>query len=91
MLAFQAHHEETLPLHTRLFGDPGDRPKSTSVGEDDGTQKPFHRECFYVTGTRLSLITTSSPLVTVFDWEVVIEERVVPGTRNLGVLGQPSR
>ena len=51
----------------------------TSVGEDDGTQKPFHRECFYVTGTRLSLITTSSPLVTVFDWEVVMEERVVPG------------
>ena len=44
----------------------------TSVGEDDGTQKSFHRECFYVTGTRLSLITTSSPLVTVFDWEVVM-------------------
>lgn len=64
---------ETLPSPHSSWGprDQG-RPQETSVGEDDGTQKPFHRECFYVTGTRLSLITTSSPLVTVFDWEVVM-------------------
>jgi hypothetical protein len=63
--------ERNTPLSTLVSGVKTP-PQETSVGEDDGTQKPFHRECFYVTGTRLSLITTSSPLVTVFDWEVVM-------------------
>ena len=68
-------HPPTTPRNTplsTLVSGVKTPPQETSVGEDDGTQKPFHRECFYVTGTRLSLITTSSPLVTVFDWEVVM-------------------